>query len=93
MYTSFTFCNWYFIAHSIPLNFNVNSTCLKNIKAWHSQIKETGSTRLPRLDEVEHREDSEDEEPREDTDVATISLEQPEVLVATDLVPPPTVGS
>lgn len=54
LYTSFNFCSWFSIAHSVPLNFNMNNTCLKNFKAWYSRKKEVGSTRLPGLGEFDY---------------------------------------
>lgn len=65
----------------------MTNTYLKNIKAWYSQKKQASSTRLPRLDEFEHGEDSKDEEFREDTDTVAAMPKQLEAPIITDLAP------
>lgn len=51
LHISFGFCSWYSVTRSAPLNFNMNSTYLRDIKVWFSQKKEISNTRVPRLDE------------------------------------------
>lgn len=63
----------------------MNNTCLRNIKAWYFQKKESCSTRLLGLDEYEHEEDNKDEKLREDLD-AVAKTKPSEARVTTDHV-------
>jgi len=54
-YASLGFCAWYVIADSVP-GYNINSTCIKRIKAMFQTKKGSKSTRLKGMDEFLHTE-------------------------------------
>lgn len=91
LYTSFSFCSWYSIACWVPHNFNVNNTCLRDIKVWYSK-KEGSSTRVPSLDEFDHGHNSDEDEPSDNMDTAAISADQPEAPAVTVLASPVVKG-
>lgn len=88
LYISFSFCSWYSYNRYVPLNFNVNNTCLEDIIVWYSQKKEEGSTRLSGLDELDHSTDSDEDGPRDDMGVTTTPVEQPKAPIAITLDTP-----
>lgn len=73
LYTSFGFYDWYFIVNSKPWNYNVNSTCLKDIKSWYVQKRKLGSNKIPSLDELQVIDLEHDDTP--DTEVGTFEVE------------------
>ena len=49
-YTSLGFCTWHVITDSVP-GYNINNTCIKQIKAMLQANKGSKNTRLKGMDE------------------------------------------